>query len=151
MTNKKLKPGHFYYWRDLDRIIGVIRIQKGRFDELFGCGFLIEDSNILKVEMIKRGKNIDRDFTVLNIKRAISQVKINCTNVYNAVMVHGKNVLDSTGNIDYEMFKIKEKELQLKLVGGIHIDINVTNPFTALKDIPSVEINLKKASELNLV
>ena len=113
---------------------------------------MIEDSPLLKYEMEKRGKSItDKDFTILNTKRAINQVKINCVNVYNALIVHGKSILDETGNIDNEKFKKKERELQKKLVGGIFIDINVTNPFIPLKDIPIKEITLNKASEFNLI
>jgi len=152
MVNKKLKPGVFYYWQDTDRIIGVMRIVKDTFDDLFGYGFMIEDNPYLKEAMEKRGKTVkDKDFSSLNKKRAISQVKINLANVYNAIMIHGKGVLDKTGNINYKILKRKERELQHKPVGGIYIDINVTHPFTALKDIHSKEITINKAAELNLI
>lgn len=149
MKNTKMLPNVMYFWQDVDRIIGAMRVKLKGVDEVFGYGYMIEDSPLLKYEMEKRGKAMsDRDFTLLNRKRAVSQVKIQLSNVWNALSVHGKEILDSTGNIDLEIYK--QLEHNLRLDKGIIVDTNVTHPFKALKDFKTKEISINEAVELNL-
>lgn len=139
-----------YYWQDLDRIIGAMRIKLDEIDEIFGYGYIIEDSPILNEVMKQRGKDPSgKDFSVLNRKRAISQVKTCLANVWNALSVHGKKILDDKGEIDVEMYKLHENNIRIQ--GGLIVDTNLTHPFRALKDFKSMEINLKRAEELQLI
>lgn len=138
-----------YYWQDIDRIIGAMRVKVKGVDDVFGYGYMIEDSEILKYEMSKRGRDIsDKDFTVLNKKRAISQVKIQLANVYNALKVHGTSILDAKGDIDVEAYKAAEHAIRLD--HGIIVDTNVTHPFRALKDFKTNELTPTQAAALGL-
>lgn len=149
MKKSKMIENVIYYWQDMDRIIGAMRIRMRGIDEVFGYGFMIEDSPLLKYEMHKRGKDVsDRDFSVINRKRAVSQVKIQLANVWNALNVHGKKILDSAGNIDVELYNLHENNIRVQ--GGIIVDTNVTHPFKALKDFKTKEISIAEASALNL-
>ena len=149
MKKSKMIENVIYYWQDMDRIIGAMRIRMRGIDEVFGYGFIIEDSPLLKYEMHKRGKDVsDRDFSVINRKRAISQVKIQLANVWNALNVHGKKILDSAGNIDVELYNLHENNIRIQR--GIIVDTNVTHPFKALKDFKTKEISIAEASALNL-
>lgn len=149
MKKSKMIENVIYYWQDMDRIIGAMRIRMRGIDEVFGYGFIIEDSPLLKYEMHKRGKDVsDRDFSVINRKRAISQVKIQLANVWNALNVHGKKILDSAGNIDVELYNLHENNIRVQR--GIIVDTNVTHPFKALKDFKTKEISIAEASALNL-
>lgn len=139
-----------YYWQDLDRIIGAMRIKLDGIDEIFGYGYIIEDSPILNEVMKQRGKDPSgKDFSVLNRKRAISQVKTCLANVWNALNVHGKKILDDKGEVDIELYKLHENNIRVQ--GGLIIDTNLTHPFRALKDFKSMEIKLKRAEELQLI
>lgn len=149
MKNSKMKENIVYYWQDMDRIIGAMRVKLKGIDEVYGYGFMIEDSPLLKYEMHKRGKDIsDRDFSVLNRKRAITQVKTQLANVWNALNVHGKAILDDKGDIDVELYKLHENNIRVQ--NGIIVDTNVTHPFRALKDFKTKEIKLSEAAEMNL-
>lgn len=146
----KLLPNKIYYWQDVDRIIGVMRVKVNGIDEIFGHGFMIEDSEILKFIMNKRGKKVEgKDFTLINTKRAITQTKIHLVNVYNALFVHGEAILDEDRNIDVD--KYKELENEIRIDNGEILDTNLTHPFLPMKDFKTVKIDLKKASELNLI
>jgi hypothetical protein len=119
-------------------------------DEMFGYGYIIDDSPILKEVMKQRGKDPSgRDFSVLNRKRAITQVKTCLSNVWNALNVHGKKILDDKGEIDVELYKLYENNIRVQ--SGLIVDTNLTHPFKALKDFDSVEISLKRAEELQLI
>ena len=108
------------------------------------------DISPLSVEVMKqRGKDTNRDFSVMNRKRAISQVKTCLANVWNALNVHGKKILDEKGEIDIELYKLHENNIRIQ--GGLIVDTNITHPFRALKDFKSMEINLKRAEELQLI
>lgn len=139
-----------YYWQDLDRIIGAMRIKLDGIDEIFGYGYIIEDSPILNEVMKQRGKDPSgKDFSILNKKRAISQVKTCLANVWNALNIHGKKILDDKGEVDVEMYKLHENNIRIQ--GGLIVDTNLTHPFRALKDFKSMEIELKRAEELQLI
>lgn len=145
----KLAPNQMYYWQDCDRIIGAMRVRVKGVNDVFGYGFMIEDSEILKYEMSKRGRDItDKDFTLLNRKRAVSQVKIQLANVYNALKVHGQSILDNKGNIDPDLYALHENKLRIQ--GGTIVDTNITHPFKALKDFKAVEITVAEAASLDL-
>jgi hypothetical protein len=146
--NKKLTPGKIYYWQDIDRIIGAMRIKMENFDEIFGYGFIIEDSDLLKDAMKKKGKDTNKNFSVLNRNRAVTQVKICLTNVYNALRVHGKGILNDKGDIDVEKYVLAEKKLSVSK--GFFIDNNMLYPHVEMKKFNSEEITFKKAMELEL-
>lgn len=150
MKNTKLVPSKIYYWQEGDNIFGAMRVKMKRLDEVFGGGFSIEDSELLKFEMTKKGKDVDSiNFYPFNRKKAISQVKIVLVNVYNALLVHGKSILDKNKDIDIELFKKKEREILLD--DGEVIDTNLTHPFKPLKEFKASEITLEEAKDLDLL
>lgn len=150
MKNYKMVENIIYCWQDIDRIIGAMRVKVKGIDDVFGYGFMIEDSPFLLAEMKKRGKNTSgHNFAVLNRKRAITQVKTQLANVWNALNIHGEKILDKNGNIDIELYKMAENDIRIQ--GGIIVDTNVTHPFKALKDFKLVEIKPKEAEKMNLI
>ena len=142
-------PNKIYYWQDLDRIIGAMKVKTNDVDLLYGYGYIIEDSPLLKEVMKQRGKDTNRDFSVMNRKRAITQVKTCLANVWNALNVHGKKILDEKGEIDIELYKLHENNIRIQ--SGLIVDTNLTHPFRALKDFKSMEIKLKRAEEFQLI
>ena len=149
---KKLTPNVIYYWNEGDRITGAMQIKVKGVNDLYGYSFLIEDNPFLIEQMKKDGKNVDKDFTLVNTKKATQQVKIQLSNVYNALMVHGKKVLDKNGDIDPELFKEAEVKLSKKKTkNGVILPKEFESPFIALKDFKTIQLTSKEAVQYNLL
>lgn len=149
----KIKPNVIYYWMESRNIVaGAMRVKVKTIDDIFWQGFKVENNPYLIEAAKKKGRDISSiNFYILNKKKAITQVKIGLTNVYNALYVHGKSILDNDGNINVS--KYKEKEIKLMKRGGKDEfrDPQIDKPFFAIKDFKAKEITKEEAKELNLL
>jgi hypothetical protein len=149
----KLKPNVIYYWMESrDIVAGAMRVKVKTVDDIFWQGFKIANNPALVKAAKKKGKDISAiNFYVMNKRKAISQVKTGLTNVYNAIYVHGKSILDINGNIDVERYKAKERKLMLRGGKKEFTDPQIDKPFVAMKDFKFKEITKEEAKELNIL
>lgn len=149
----KLKPNVIYYWfQSRDIVVGAMRVKVKTVDDIFWQGFRIANNPSVIEAAKKKGRDISSiNWYVINKRKAIAQVKIKLSNVYNVINVHGKSILDDDGNIDVEKYKAKEIKLMKRGGKKEFKDPQIDKPYIPLKDFKFKEITLKEAKELNIL
>lgn len=134
----KIEENIVYLWEESNTILGFCKVNINGIREEFGAGYEIAD---------KDGKKAKH---ALAKNRAIRQVKIQFLNVFDALKMYGKKILDSEGNIDPNEFLKQEKAIQRKKAKSGIVDLNEKDKFTKLKDLKVNVINSEIANKLRI-
>lgn len=134
----KIKNNVVYLWEEGNAILGFCKVKTKDVDEEFGGGY--EFAN-------RDGKKAKH---ALAKNRAIRQVKTQFVNVFNALKLYGKKILDSQGNIDPKKFLEFETAIQRKKAKSDKIDINETDNLLKIKDLKIEMIDSDIANKLRI-
>lgn len=128
LTNMAIKIPPVYYWEDVEGGVSYqMTMAFKMFGRLFGMSYPIEDNNFVKIDILR--------------KKLFGVVKESL----DVLVHHGKNILDSTGNIDPHLVN-DEEAIRYKF--DKHWDKKVA-AFNKLVRI--VPITKKKAKEMKLI
>ncbi len=130
-----IKKNLVYLWEEGGAILGFCRIDINDVNEDFGGGFRIETKD---GEATQDG---------LAKNRAVHQVKLQFMNVFEAIKIYGKKILDKEGNVDPQEFLKYEKALQRKIAKTKDPEVDT---LMKLKELKTKMITEKESRRLNI-